>query len=496
MKLALILICGIASAQTGTVVFEAADVHISPAGASESAAFLPGGRLEVRGASMLHLITIAYNVAADRVSGGPSWIDSDRFDVIAKAAPSASQATKRTMLQALLAGRFGLAIQQEEKPQPVFALTPGKANAAKESSGTGEPGCKRSMEENIIVLICRAMSVEGLAESLPGVAPGYFNYPVVDRSGLKGTYDFTLRWIGRGLLPPGSEGNSLSLFTSIEKQFGVKVEQTTAPMPVLTVVRVNRTPTENPPGVSEKLGSVATEFDVAEIRPSAPNTNEEFNMNNGRIQARGISLKDLITFAYDMDDDGVKGGERWLDSEHFDISAKTAPTASEDTLRIMLRSMLTDRFGLKVHKDTQPVSVYALTAAKPKLKDADPAERTTCQLHNVSGARSFTCTNVTMAQFAERIRRVPAANLDHPVVDMTELKGSYDFTLDWAPPRRTNRPEATAGGESAVPSASDPSRGLTLFEAVERQIGLKLTARKHPMTVVVIDHVERKPTEN
>jgi uncharacterized protein (TIGR03435 family) len=112
---------------------------------------------------------------------------------------------------------------------------PGKANAAKESSGMGEPGCKRSMEENIIVLTCRAVSIDGLAESLPGLAPGYFNHPVVDRSGLKGTYDFTLRWIGRGLLPAGSEGNGLSLFTSIERQLGVKVEQTTAPMPILTI---------------------------------------------------------------------------------------------------------------------------------------------------------------------------------------------------------------------------------------------------------------------
>jgi uncharacterized protein (TIGR03435 family) len=250
--------------------------------------------------------------------------------------------------------------------------------------------------------------------------------------------------------------------------------------------------------VNEKLGPVATEFDVAEIRPSGPNTNEEFNMSNGRVQARGISLKDLITFAYDVEDDGVKGGEKWLDSEHFDISAKTAPTASEHTLRIMLRTMLTERFGLKVHPDTQPVSVYALTAVKPKLKDADPAERATCQLRNVSAARSFTCTNVTMAQFAERIRRVPAANLDHPVVNMTELKGSYDFTLEWAPPRRTNRPEAAAasGESTAIPSAADPTRGLTFFEAVERQIGLKLTARKHPMMVVVIDHIERKPSEN
>ena len=496
MKLALVLLGSAAFAQTPAPVFEAADVHTSRPNAQINFGFLPNGRLEVTGASVLRLITIAWNVKPDAVMGGPSWIDSDKFDIVAKAETSASPQAMRTMLQSLLVERFGLEIKQEDKPVPVFALLPGKSGAAKEPNGSGEPGCQRANEEVGASLNCRNTTIAALADMLQTTAPGYFNHPVVDRSGLKGAFNFKLTWVARGQLPPGAEGASLSLFNNIEKQLGIKVEQQTAPMPVLTIAKVNRTPVDNPADTMEKLGPRPTQFDVADIKLSAPGTKEDFNMNNGRIQAKGILLRDMIQFAYDVEDDGVKGGDKALYSDRYDIVAKTAPTASEDTLRVMLRSLLADRFGLKAHNEIQPLSVYALTAGKPKLKAADPSGRTTCVASAVDGARTVTCTNVTLTQFAERIRDSGGGPyLDHPVVDLTGLKGSYDFTLSFSPrPRQAPKP-AVVGAAGEPPMAEAPS-GLTLFEAVDRQLGLKLTAQKHPMPVVVIDHLERKPTEN
>src|SRR5437762_5934298 len=85
-------------------VFDVADVHVSKPGTTdESGGFLPGGRFDLRGAPMLDLIAIAYGVQRDSVIGGPSWLDSDRFDIIARAAPSTSEASLQLMLQALLA---------------------------------------------------------------------------------------------------------------------------------------------------------------------------------------------------------------------------------------------------------------------------------------------------------------------------------------------------------------------------------------------------------
>ena len=496
--------CGLALGQAAPTapVFEAADVHVSPDGTTESGGFLPNGRTEFRATTLLRLITLAYSVQADLVVGGPSWLDTDRFDVIAKAASSTSQLAQRTALQGLLAERFNLSIQRQEKPQPVYALVMGKHNPPKESSGSGDPECKTSSEENTRTLTCHKTTLAGLAERLPMVAPGYFNHPVVDRTGLKGAFDFTLQWLPRGQIAPGSEGSSLSIFNSIEKQLGVKVETQTAPMPVLSIEHVSRTPAANPPGVMEKLGPAPTEFEVAEIRPSRPDANQDVTVNAGRLQAQALSLKELIAFGYDVEEDWVKGGEKWLETERFDIVAKTAPTASVDTLRVMLQSLLADRFRLKVHKEQQPVTVYALTVGKrgPTLKDADTSARATCKMIVADGARNYTCQNMTMAQFAEKLPSVAAAYLDHPVVDLTGLKGAYDFVVTWAPRARAMGVRITGAGDGGqtgtTPAASDPPVGLTVFEAVDRQLGLKLASQKHPMSVIVIDHVDRKPAEN
>jgi uncharacterized protein (TIGR03435 family) len=93
-----------------------------------------------------------------------------------------------------------------------------------------------------------------------------------------------------------------------------------------------------------------------------------------------------------------------------------------------------------------------------------------------------------MQEFPAKLRGVAPGFLDHPVVDLTGLKGSYDFVLSWAPKARFAKP--------ATDTSTDPTGDLTLFEAVDRQLGLKLAAQKYPMSVVVIDHVDRTPTEN
>ena len=96
--------------------FEAADVHVSAPGASGERNISPDGRMEFHGATLLGLISFAYSMQPERVSGGPSWIDVDRYDVIAKAAPGTPAKAMRTMLQGLLAERFGLSVRNDEQP--------------------------------------------------------------------------------------------------------------------------------------------------------------------------------------------------------------------------------------------------------------------------------------------------------------------------------------------------------------------------------------------
>jgi uncharacterized protein (TIGR03435 family) len=490
MKLLPFLLCAAAFGQS----FEAADVHITSS-TSDDFSFLVDGRMEARGVTMLRLIANAYSVNTNLVSGGPSWLDSDRFDVIAKAPAGATQIGQRTMLQNLLAERFHLAIKKEDQPMAAYVLTVAKKSVAKQSDGKSEPGCKRANEDGVLSLTCYGVSMASLAEQLPGTAPGYFNLPTSDKTGLSGSFDFRLEWKGRGQLTGPSD--SMSLFNVIEKQLGVKVEKQSIPIPVVSIVSVDRTPTPNAPDITDKLGKAPTEFEVVNIHLSRPDEKEDFRLTNGRIEAKAVVLRDMITFAYDVEDDWVRG-EKWIETDRYDIVAKTAPTESADTLRVLVQAMLTDRFKMKVHKEEQPVTVYGLTVNKSKLKPADPNSRSSCVRRAIDGALTLECTNTTMEQFGKKIREVAGGYLRHPVVDLTGLKGGYDFTVAWAPANRTmgqQRPgEPVDNGP--IPVASDRGNGLTLYEAVDRQLGLKLATTKHPMQVVVIDHMERTPTEN
>lgn len=104
-----------------------------------------------------------------------------------------------------------------------------------------------------------------------------------------------------------------------------------------------------------------------------------------------------------------------------------------------------------------------------------------------------------MAQLAEAAHRFAGGYVDHAAVDMTGLKGAYDFTLSWTPKgvvagagRGGNRAES---GQND--GASDPSGGITFFDAIDKQLGLRLeSGQKHPMPVLVVDHVERLAAEN
>jgi uncharacterized protein (TIGR03435 family) len=455
---------------------------------------------------MLSLIMMAYGlnygVEDEKVAGGPPWLDTDRFDIIARAAPGSSQEALKSMLQALLAERFKLAVHKEEKPMPVYVLTVGKSLKMKESPA-GQTDCRGNREGATITYTCHNMTTASLAESLRQIANGYFNQPVLDKTGLKGEYDFTLKWTARGQLGlPGKDGEiGISMFDALDKQLGLKAEKQTQPTSVIVVDHVDQKPTENPPGTMEKLPPPQTEFEVADIKPSRPDAKPNFDMKNGRIAATAIALKDLLMFANDMDDSMVVGGEKWLETDRFDIVAKAAPNTSEEELRPMLRALLEQRFKMKVHRENQPVAVYALTLPSkksPKLKETDGSARAGCKLGVDNGLRTYTCQNTTMAQFAEKIHQVAGGYLDHPVVDLTGLTSAYDFAVSWTPVGRI-RAAAATGGEARsadTPAAADPTTGLTVFEAVDKQLGLKLAAQKHPMPVLVIDHVERTPTEN
>jgi uncharacterized protein (TIGR03435 family) len=156
------------------------------------------------------------------------------------------------------------------------------------------------------------------------------------------------------------------------------------------------------------------------------------------------------------------------------------------------------------------VNAYRLLAGKPKLKKADPASRTRWQEGalpdaknsknaNASLGRLVTCQNVTMAQFAELLPGIAPGYLRTDVIDATGLEGGYDFTFSFSPAGvlQLNRPSGGDGNATSPNGeASDPTMALSLFDSIAKQLGLKLETEKRPMPVLVIDKIERQPTEN
>jgi uncharacterized protein (TIGR03435 family) len=161
---------------------------------------------------------------------------------------------------------------------------------------------------------------------------------------------------------------------------------------------------------------------------------------------------------------------------------------------MMLRTLLIDRFKIVTHNENQLRPVYALVTDKrePKPKKADPSNRTDCTRVGAPNLGSapmvkMTCLNLTLAQLTERLQSYAPSYLDHPVVDLTGLNGAWDFTATWTP--------RAAFESNAKPDAA-PDGSITIFEASDKQLALKLEASKQPMPVLVIDKAEQRPTEN
>jgi uncharacterized protein (TIGR03435 family) len=527
------------SAQTPPA-FEIADVHAIVPGANQfmRGGLMRGGRYELRAATMVDLVKIAYGVEDDNVIGGPSWLEFERYDLIAKAPPSSSLENIKLMLQNLLADRFKLVVHNDSKPLPQYVLTLGKGRQKlKEADISGEKGCQgQPPPPNLppgtitnITVSCHNLTMEALAEQLHQMAGGYLAYPVVDSTGLKGSWDLDIKWTGRGqLAAAGADG--ISIFDAVEKQLGLKLELQKVPLPVIVVDSVNPKPTDNLPGVTKSIPATPTEFEVAVVKPSGPDSKQNRNpfQPGGKLDLQGFTLKFLIIIAWNLNgDEMLVGAPKWLDSDKFDIVAKAstasllhmpsnAPPMDIDTLRLMLRALLVDRFKLAVHTEDRPLPAYNLVAAKPKLTKADPANRTRFKEgpapaskdprdKNPLLGRLVTCTNMTMEQFAAQLQNIAPGYIHSPVLDSTGLDGAYDFTLSFSPAgvfQSGGGRGGERGGDAAPPAggttaaASDPNGALTLFEAIDKQLGLKLEKKNRPVSVLVIDHVEQRPVDN
>ncbi len=220
----------------------------------------------------------------------------------------------------------------------------------------------------------------------------------------------------------------------------------------------------------------------------------------GRLTCTGVTLKMLLVRAYKVRPYQVVGPS-WMETARFDITAKIPPNTKDEAFQLMLQKLLTERFGIELHREVKELPQYRLTVGKGGAKLApaeaipeykDEAERMAAMQKQMAermavmrrgttamgSQRSTHLSSATVAKFAETLSNY----LDHPVRDMTGLEGLYAFNLNWVP-------------DDGQPAA-DGSSGPSMAAALQEQLGLKLEVVKGPVELLVIDKAEKTPIEN
>lgn len=224
-------------------------------------------------------------------------------------------------------------------------------------------------------------------------------------------------------------------------------------------------------------------FEVASVRMVAPFTEDEIQRGLGnsalssfpasRFTAHRLTLRLIIGLAYGVQQRDIQGCPNWIDSQHYDIEAKVEGDRelTYQQMQPLLQHLLEERFHLEVRRSTKEVEGYALVVAKggPKLQPSEKKDSYRYILLNRIDAR-----DTNMGGLASLLSS-PAGR---PVVDKTGLGGDWDFTLDYATANNAN---------SNLPD---------LFTAVQEQLGLKLESQRVPVEFLVIDHIDRTPTDN
>lgn len=260
------------------------------------------------------------------------------------------------------------------------------------------------------------------------------------------------------------------------------------------------------------------QFEVASVREDRSddkstsnfplNPGPQFGDVGGVLRARNMVLLQYIVFAYKPNAAQIgtirQSLPEWTRGVRYDIEAKAAGPATKDEMRLMMQSLLEQRFGMRVHREMQEQPVFLLEVAKPgKLGPKlipHPADDPDCKrvalakteggsyphqcgttamvAPSAPGLTAIGGQNVTMDHFVLGMTD-PRSGVDRPVENHTGLVGGYDLGLEW----RT---------EFSDPNAGD---GVSFFDALRQQLGLKLTSGKAPVEVIMVDKVER-PTEN
>ena len=226
------------------------------------------------------------------------------------------------------------------------------------------------------------------------------------------------------------------------------------------------------------------EFEVAAIRPAKQDDDHSSDTTKGRFLVHNLTLKRLISRAYDIDMVLISGGPKWVDSDSYDIDAKIPVELAQQTrdkVPLMLQTLLADRFQLVLHSPRAgPNHGICVVAREERAEDGaceSGEEGTKIHTRNTH----LTAENVTMEAFAKDLSR--NRDVGKLVVDKTGLSGRFKFELDWAPERLVSSQEASSDDRPSI------------FTALQTQLGMRLESSKVPVLAIIVDRAE-KPGDN
>ena len=235
----------------------------------------------------------------------------------------------------------------------------------------------------------------------------------------------------------------------------------------------------------------APAFEAADVHLSPKVRNPSMasgGLRGTRYLVRQGTIVDLISLAYDVDNDKILGGPSWLDIVRFDVSARAPEHSSPEQAKLMLQTLLAQRFNLKIHKDSKELPGFVLSAGSGKTKmkpAADPTASANCMGQRQPPSpdkvpqQVVDCHSISVDDLSRLV--VNMANSNGTALNKTGLEGKWDFTIRWTPPGLLAR----AGSD-----------GISIFDAIDKQLGLKLEAGKVPQPVIFIDSVNEAPTPN
>jgi len=264
------------------------------------------------------------------------------------------------------------------------------------------------------------------------------------------------------------------------------------------------------------------EFEVASVRPTPPSEQHGlslgFRMDAAGLHIGSLTFREIVAAAYRVKTYQVRGPD-WTETERFDINATLPPGAKADQIPEMLQALMTERFGLALHREKRQMPVYALVIGKPplRLRESPPDPHAAAINDVVNGTltggpggvyRDFgNGSSYSFVAGKFEGRKLPVLTLatelerysDRPIVDLTELKGTYDVTFE-APAEDYQVLLRRAAVNSGMVIPAQVMRSIDndtnpLPQAID-QLGLKLESRRMAVDLLAIDQVRRTPIDN